>query len=72
MKLVFKNISKSYRDKDVLKEISFELTPGVYELLGPNGAGQTTLMKIVCRLFHPSGGQIFWNGKLQIKLFIRI
>lgn len=69
MKLELKNLSKSYKEKEVLRDISCELTTGVYGLLGPNGAGKTTLMKIICRLLEPYNGQIFWNGQKQDKHF---
>jgi len=46
MKLIAKNISKSYKDKEVLKNFSLELNQGIIGLLGPNGAGKSTLMKI--------------------------
>ena len=31
-------------------------------LVGLNGAGKTTLVKLLTRLYDPSGGQILWNG----------
>ncbi len=36
-------ISKRFKDKNVLKEISCELSPGIYGLVGADGAGKTTL-----------------------------
>ncbi|GAB1467128.1 hypothetical protein MASR2M54_26280 [Aliarcobacter cryaerophilus] len=42
--LTVKNISKSYGDKVVLKDISFTLEKGdKIALIGPNGVGKTTL-----------------------------
>lgn len=38
MKLELKKITKSYKHKKVLKEISVTMGTGVYGLLGPNGA----------------------------------
>ncbi len=44
MKLVIKNLKKSFEKKEVLKDINFEFEKGkIYGLLGRNGAGKTTL-----------------------------
>ncbi len=32
-------------------------------LVGENGAGKTTLAKLLCRLYDPNSGKIFWNGQ---------
>ena len=46
--LTVKNISKSYGDKVVLKDISFTLEKGdKIALIGPNGVGKTTLCEIL-------------------------
>nr|WP_270286872.1 ATP-binding cassette domain-containing protein [Enterococcus casseliflavus] len=37
-----KHLQKSFKDKTVLKEVTFDVTPGeVFVLLGSNGAGKT-------------------------------
>lgn len=44
MKLVIKDLDKSFEKKEVLKDINFEFEKGkIYGLLGRNGAGKTTL-----------------------------
>ena len=44
MKLVIKNLTKSFGDRVILKDINFEFEKGkIYGLLGRNGAGKTTL-----------------------------
>ena len=51
MSLVVKNLKKSYGDKVVVDNLSFEMPcPGVYALLGTNGAGKTTFIKLLLRL----------------------
>ena len=43
MKLIVKNLKKSFEEKEVLKDINFEFEKGkIYGLLGRNGAGKTT------------------------------
>lgn len=50
-------------DKLVLNGISFELKPGQkIALLGENGAGKTTLVKLLSRLYDPTGGRILLDG----------
>ncbi len=54
-----KNISKSFGDKEVLKNISCELTSGnTYALLGRNGVGKTTLLKILARKNFATEGSV--------------
>lgn len=57
------NVKKSYQDKEVLKDVSMNVSKGeVIGLLGPNGAGKSTLMKIISGLAKLNGGQILLNG----------
>lgn len=50
MILELKNITKSFLDKPVLKDISFKVESGkVMGLLGENGAGKTTSFKAFVR-----------------------
>lgn len=63
MKIELKNLSKSYGNKQALKNISLELTPGIYGLLGPNGAGKSTMMNIITGNLKQSGGDILFDGK---------
>ena len=43
MELLIDHVSKQFKDKTAVNDISLELTPGVWGLLGANGAGKTTL-----------------------------
>lgn len=65
MELELNNISKVYRDKKAVNQISFVLKPGVIGLLGANGAGKTTLMRIICGILKPTEGTVIYkeNGK---------
>ena len=61
--LCLTNITKKYKEKLALDDVSLELAPGIYGLLGPNGAGKSTLMNIVTGNLKPDGGQVLWDGK---------
>ncbi|MCD7742209.1 MAG: ABC transporter ATP-binding protein [Ruminococcus sp.] len=63
MQLKFENISKSYKSKKALSNITITLENGVHALLGPNGAGKTTLMNILTGLLKPSEGKILLDGE---------
>ena len=61
-------VSKQYKDKKAVKEVSVCFERGVYGLLGENGAGKTTLMRMICGLLLPSGGQIYCDDRDIIKM----
>jgi len=63
MELTVQKLTKKYRDKTVVSDVSLVLTPGVYGLLGANGAGKTTLMRMICGVLKPTSGSISLNGK---------
>lgn len=56
------DITKKYKDKTALENVSLELGCGIYGLLGPNGAGKSTLMNIITGNIKPSAGKVLWNG----------
>ena len=62
--LEVKNITKVYKDRIVLSDISFDVFAGeIFGFLGPNGAGKTTLIRIICGMTPPTSGEIFICGK---------
>lgn len=62
--LSIKNLSKSYGEKQVLKNINLNLPKGkIIGLLGKNGMGKTTLIKLINDLLTPNSGSILINGK---------
>ncbi len=62
------NLSKSYRDVEVLKGIDLYVERGsIFALLGPNGAGKTTTIKILSTLLKPDGGEVKLAGFNVVK-----
>jgi ABC-type sugar transport system ATPase subunit len=59
-----KNISKNFGTVRALCNVSFDIERGkILGLVGDNGAGKSTLLKILSGDLHPSGGNIYLNGK---------
>ena len=61
--LEIKNLSKSYDNNEVLKNINLNISSGkIVGLLGKNGAGKTTLIKLINDLLVHTSGEILVNG----------
>ena len=44
--------------------VNLEIYPGeILAIIGPNGAGKTTLINVMSGVYHPSPGQVFFEGK---------
>lgn len=57
--LVCKNICKSYKEKEVLKDINLTIEQGkIYGLIGRNGVGKTTLLSILTAQNKASAGEV--------------
>jgi ABC-2 type transport system ATP-binding protein len=64
MLLEIDNITKSFGDKTVLRDISLSVRSGqAYGLLGRNGAGKTTMIRIIMGVFDADGGAVLLDGK---------
>ena len=61
--LSIQNISKSFGNTHALKNVSFDLKPGLFGLLGPNGAGKSTLMRTLATLQIPDSGVVTFQGQ---------
>lgn len=65
LKIEFRNVSFTYPDTDkvILKNISITIDPHEsLSIVGINGAGKTTFVKLLCRLYEPTEGEILVNG----------
>ena len=63
--IVLEHVSFQYPGgaRKVIGDVSLSIRPGeVVALVGENGSGKTTLMKLLCRLYDPTGGTIAIDG----------
>ena len=61
----FRNVSFTYpnTDVEVLKGVNVTLKQGEHlSVVGLNGAGKTTFVKLLCRLYDPTEGEILLDG----------
>ena len=59
-----RNLTKSYKGRTVVKDVSITLSAGeVVGLLGPNGAGKTTTFYMISGLVKPGGGSVHIGDK---------
>ncbi len=59
-----KNLNWSYNGRKVLDSVSSVIEKGSFTgIIGPNGAGKTTLLKLILRLLHPAGENVFIFGR---------
>ncbi len=62
--IAFQNVSFSYKDEEVIHNLSFEIRGSkTYALVGHNGAGKSTIIKLLLRLYDPTEGEILLNGR---------
>ncbi|MEF2879906.1 MAG: ATP-binding cassette domain-containing protein, partial [Blautia sp.] len=59
-----KNVSKSYRDKLILRNINLVFETGQFiVIIGSSGCGKTTLLKMINKLLPMDSGDILIDGK---------
>jgi ATP-binding cassette subfamily F protein 3 len=61
------DITKSYRDKNVLTDLNFTILRNErIALIGPNGAGKSTFIKILMGMVQPDAGQVVKDDNLLV------
>ncbi|WP_113660802.1 ABC transporter ATP-binding protein [Pedobacter nanyangensis] len=61
--LELKNVSFSYGEKEILKNINLKIEKGkTFALVGPSGGGKSTLMDLIPRFYAPKEGSILIDG----------
>ena len=59
-----RNVNKSFKDKEVIKNISLKINGGkIYGLLGRNGVGKTTLLRLINNREVLTSGEILIDGE---------
>lgn len=68
MLLKVENINKSYSNKQILKNISFEVKESeIVSIIGPSGAGKSTILRCINNLEKVDSGEITVNGSKKYK-----
>jgi ABC-2 type transport system ATP-binding protein len=62
--LKISNLDKSFKDKQVLNDLSLEVNEGsIFGLVGVNGAGKSTLLRCVSGIYIPDKGTVEFEGR---------
>lgn len=62
MNISVENLNVNYCDKEILKDVSFQVKSGeVITIIGPNGSGKSTLIKALSRCLRPVKGNILFD-----------
>lgn len=62
--LEFKNITKVFKNKTIIRSINFTVHKGEFVvLIGPSGCGKTTTLKMINKLIPATSGNIYLDGK---------
>jgi ABC-2 type transport system ATP-binding protein len=62
--LEIERLTKQYRNKPVVDDVSFTVRPGeVTGYLGPNGSGKSTTVKMIATLIEPTRGHVLLDGR---------
>ncbi|MEG1705454.1 MAG: ABC-F family ATP-binding cassette domain-containing protein [Clostridia bacterium] len=65
--LKIENLSHSFGDKVLYKDVSFEIYKGEHiGIIGENGSGKTTLINIISGLILPDKGRVIWQSNIKI------
>lgn len=66
------NVAFSYKDKNVLEDISFSIKQGEkIAIVGKNGAGKSTMAKLLCGVVRPTKGEIYYKGENYLSFTVK-
>ena len=69
MSLVLEHVSIALQGKNLVKDISLDISPGeIVGLLGPNGAGKTTTFNLLIGQLYPDSGDVILNESVVTKM----
>lgn len=67
--LEVQGLSIAFGGLKAVDNVSFSVEEGeVFTIVGPNGAGKSTIFNLISRLYEPTAGRIFFDGKEITKL----
>lgn len=65
-KIVLKNVSKSFDEMEILRDINIEVKEGeLVSILGPSGSGKSTIFNILTNLISSDNGEVEVSGELS-------
>jgi ABC-type multidrug transport system ATPase subunit len=60
LKVQVNNLSKTFGQKKIFTNVTFNISDGITGIAGPNGSGKTTLLKCLSLLLRPTSGSVIW------------
>ena len=64
MEIKLENVSKRFKNENVLKGISYSFESGkIYSIVGRNGSGKSVLLKIIAGLYLQDKGKVLFDNK---------
>lgn len=65
-KILLKNVSKSFDDMEILKDINIKVNEGeLVSILGPSGSGKSTIFNILTNIIKSDSGEVKIDGNLS-------
>jgi ABC-type multidrug transport system ATPase subunit len=57
-----KGISKRFNNKNIIEDLSFKVSSGIFHLIGKNGTGKSTLLNMLSGVYEPDSGSIIYDS----------